>query len=372
MGKVLITADIHFGIPKRLNDILWALKTMREFVSINQIDAVVILGDLFHDRVNLNIEVLTAVYNFFEETRALGQEWLCFPGNHDMFLRNEWSVNSLRSLSKVLTIIEDIKLIKLVDTRFWILPFMNYESVYMTAVQKIEEQHEDGDVLLTHVGVHNAVLNECFLVRNWSVVNFDDSKFDRVFAGHFHCHQNVMGQSGRANVWYPGSPIPFTYAEGTTEHGFIVYDTETRDVEFFDAWAMGYVDGPPPKFLTVDDVVVHGWSDEERQAAIAGNNVRVVLTRDYSRDELHRLRLTLKESSAAEVKWQQRDKTDEKAGESKAQTETSIAKSDELFKRWIDHDKPKGLSGELLLKLNDRIAAVAKERVQDVEDSEAI
>lgn len=365
MGKILITADIHFGIPKRLNDILWALTTMREYAAKNDIGAVAILGDLFHDRVNTNIEVHNAVYKFLDETREMGQEWLCFPGNHDMFLRNDWSINSLHPLSKVLTIIEDIKLIKLLGHRFWVVPFMNYESVYMGAIKKVEEKYKDGDVLLTHVGVHNAVLNECFLIREWSIVNFDDSKFDRVFAGHFHCHQNVMGQTGRANVWYPGSPVAFTFTEGTTEHGFIVYDTDTRDVEFVDSWELNLVEGPPPpKFLTVADSDLSGFDK------LSGNNIRVVLTRDYSRDELYRLRTSLKENGVAEVKWQQRDNSsndDSKA--KKANTEISISKPDELFQRWLTHDKPsKTFSKELLLKLNDRIATQAKERTRDVED----
>jgi DNA repair exonuclease SbcCD nuclease subunit len=363
VGKILITGDIHFGIPKRLNDILWALNTMVAYAKANDIGIIAILGDLFHDRVNLNIEVLTAVYNFFEDNNDI--QFVAFCGNHDMYLRNDWSINSLHPLSKVLTIIEDIKLIKLLGHRFWIVPFMNYESVYMSTIQKIEDKHEEGDVLLTHVGVHNAVLNECFLIREWSIVNFDDSKFDRVFAGHFHCHQNVMGQSGRSNVWYPGSPVAFTYTEGSTEHGFLVYDTDTRDVEFVDSWQLNLVEGaPPPKFITVYDADMAGCTQ------IAGNNVRVVLTRDYSRDELYRLRGDLKEAGANEVKWQQRDKaTTDDSKAKKASTEITISKPDELFQRWITHDKPpKTLNRELLIKLNDRIATTAKERVREVDN----
>ena len=71
------------------------------------------------------------------------------------------------------------------------------------------------------------ILNECFLLQNWNIVEFSNSKFDRIFTGHFHCHQKVGN-----NVWYPGSPIPFRFDEGASEHGFLIYDTNDRSVEF--------------------------------------------------------------------------------------------------------------------------------------------
>ena len=94
------------------------------------------------------------------------------PGNHDMPLRNSWEVNTLKPLNKLLTIIDEIKIIKLYDQRFWVVPFIHYESVYLQILEQIHKQYELGDVLLTHVGVHNATLNECFLIKNWSKVYF--------------------------------------------------------------------------------------------------------------------------------------------------------------------------------------------------------
>ena len=67
--KIVITADVHFGIKSRLSDCIWATKVIREYTHRNEIDTVLILGDLFHDRVSLNIEVLSNVYNFFKETK---------------------------------------------------------------------------------------------------------------------------------------------------------------------------------------------------------------------------------------------------------------------------------------------------------------
>ena len=346
MPKILMTADVHLGYSQKLNDILWALKTIREYARQNDIDTVIIMGDLFHNRVNINIEVLNAAYEFFEETKKIGQIWLAFQGNHDQYLRHSWKINTLKPLSGVLTVVEGVKLVKLYGQRFWVLPFIHYEAVYMKVLKKIEEQYEDGDVLLTHIGVHNATLNECFLIKNWSIVNFEDSKFDRVFTGHFHCYQNV---EGRGNVYYPGSPIPFRFDEGMVPHGFIEYDIDTRDVKFVEIFNLNLIPGPrPPDYITVPDDML------TEDLIVAGDNVRVQLNRDYSKDEQLRIRKSLLDMGAVNVKLQmiKEDKIDLAAN---AKSDVSLLSPVDLFEQWLDYDKPKKLDAKLLKKLNVEI-----------------
>lgn len=343
MAKILLTADIHFGLANKLDDILWAMRTIREYALVREIDIIIILGDLFHDRVSQNIEVLNVVYNFFEEAKLLGQTWTCLLGNHDMFLRNSWKINSLNHLNSVITVIDTVKMMKIENQRFWVVPFVHYESVYMKIIEKIEQQYEKGDVLLTHVGVHNALLNECFLIKNWSVVNFDDSLFDLVFTGHFHCHQVV---EGRGNVWYPGSPIPFRFDEGMVPHGFLEFDLDTRGVEFVEIFGLDLIDGPrPPDYITVPDDML------DDDLIVVGDNVRVQLNRDYSRDEQLRIRKSLLDLGAVNVKLQmmKEDKIDLAAN---AKADVSLLSPIDLFNKWLDHDKPKKLDIDLLKKLN--------------------
>jgi len=346
VSKILITADVHFGLPNKLDDILWAVKTIREYARVNEIDVVVILGDLFHNRVSHNIEVLNTVHKFFAEAKELGQEWIVFPGNHDMFLRNSWEINSLNHLDSVITVIDAVKMMKIESQRFWIVPFVHYEAVYMKIIDKIERQYEEGDILLTHVGVHNALLNECFLIKNWSAVNFENSLFDLVFAGHFHCHQVV---EGRRNVWYPGSPIPFRFDEGMVPHGFLELDLDTRDTQFIEIFELNLIDGPrPPDYITVPDDML----DDE--LIVSGDNVRVQLTRDYSKDEQLRIRKSLLDQGAVNVKLQmiKEEKLDLAAN---AKSDVSLLSPIDLFNKWLDHDKPKKLDLDLLKKLNNNI-----------------
>ena len=347
MAKVLITADLHFGLPKKLDDILWSVKTIRAYAAANDVEAVIVCGDVFHDRVNYNIEVLNAAHEFFSETRAMGQEWIVFPGNHDMPLRNSWDVNTLKPLDRVLTVIDDIKLMKLADQRFWVVPFIHYESVYMKVLKSIEDRYEDGDVLLTHVGVNNATLNECFLIKHWSVVDFTQSKFNRVFTGHFHCHQNV---GERANVWYPGSPIPFRFDEGMVPHGFIEFDLETQAVDFVEIFGLDLIEGPePPDYITLTDDML-----KEHIHLLKGNNVRVKLNRDYSREELLKIRGEMQNAGIKQVKLNKM-KEDKVELDSGSKNSLSLSSPEALFNQWVEHDKPKKLDMDLLKKLNREI-----------------
>lgn len=235
MSKIAITSDIHFGVPGRLNDILWACRTIREYCYAAGIDTVLVLGDLFHDRRSLDIEVLSHVSRFFEQTTDdYHQQWIVFPGNHDMFLRHSWDINSLTPLRKHLTVIEDVKVLQIDETRFWVLPFITYEKSYMRVLKAIQSKAQEGDNLLTHIGIRGATMNTCFLLQNWSIIDFEEFAFHKVYTGHFHNKQQI-GE----NVWYPGSPIPFKFDEGDVAHGFYCLDLDTDTHKFINIWKAG-------------------------------------------------------------------------------------------------------------------------------------
>ncbi len=361
MSKIIITADFHFGVPGRLTDILWAAKTIREYCKAANIDTVIILGDLFHDRRSIEIDVLSTVANFFEETaNNYHQQWIVFPGNHDMFLRHSWDINSLTTLRKHLTVIEDIKILTIDDTRFWVIPFITYEKPFMKILRKIESQYQDGDILLTHVGVRGATLNTCFLLKDWSTITFENSKFRRVYTGHFHSKQQI-GE----NVWYPGSPIPFKFDEGDVAHGFYVYDLVEKNHKFINIWKAGEKLLPhevqPPQFYTItDDILDKVTSDD-----IKGGIVRVALQRDYTINERHEIKSRLIDLGAKAVRWMDLTQKIEK------HEVIAATPSRNLFETWIEMDQNgiKGLDRSILRKVNDEVVHDGDEKYS-IEESE--
>ncbi len=355
MSKIVITADIHLGVHGRLNDILWSCRVIREYCQRAGVDTVLVLGDIFHDRRSLGIEVIAAACDFFEQAKKLGQKWVGFPGNHDMFLRHSWRINSLIPLRKYLAIVEDIKILLLDDRRFWIIPFISYEKSYMRVLRAVQKQHEEGDTLLTHIGVRGATLNTCFLLKDWSTVTFEHTPFKRIYTGHFHSKQQ-LGE----NVWYPGSPIPFKFDEGDVSHGFYVLDLETDTHKFIDIWKAGARflpdETPPPQFHTITEDIVDQLDEEDARH----NIFRVALDRDLTKDQKAQIREHILGLGAQKVRWMNL------AQKEKRSTKKTITfrNDDELFTNWAKNDKKgtKRLDQKILARCHQEIAREADEK----------
>lgn len=365
MSKVVITADIHFGVAGKLLDTLWACRVIRKYCELANIDTVLVLGDLYHNRQAIEIDVNSHVCMFFEEAKdQFKQQWVVFPGNHDMFLRHSWDINSLTPLRKHLTVIEGVKLLTLDDRRFWVLPFITYEKAYMRVLKAIinHPEFKVGDNLLTHVGIRGATLNTCFLLKDWSVVDFEGLPFHRIYTGHFHSKQQI-GE----NCWYPGSPIPFKFDEGDIPHGFYVYDLEADSHKFINIWKAGSKFFPdeqaPPQFVTLLDELLEQKTEED----IRNCMVRVVLQKDHTADEKSQIRQRLFDMGARAVRWMDLKQTPQVV---KDEVNKPILRGN-LFQSWLDNDSKgqKGLDSKILNRLNSEIVLEGDE-LYAVEETE--
>lgn len=355
MTKIGITADIHFGVPGRTDDILWACRVMREYCAKFELDTMLVLGDLYHNRQAIEVDINSTVCQFFEETKEkYEQQWIVFPGNHDMFLRHSWNINSLTALRRHMTVIEGVKLLEIDNRRFWVLPFITYEKAYMRVLKAIVNHPEfrpGEDNLLTHIGIRGATLNTCFLLKDWSIIDFEEFPFHRIYTGHFHSKQQI-GE----NVWYPGSPIPFKFDEGDVPHGFYVYDLEEDSHKFINIWKAGTKffpdEVPPPQFITVlDESLEHKSTDDIKDCM-----VRVALQRDYTSDEKTTIKHRLIAMGARDVRWMEM-KQKEVVEFNESEPDSAPELHQDLFNAWIEKDS-KGLNDldlKILARCNDEV-----------------
>ena len=352
--KTIISADIHNGVGNRTADCLWCLRMIREYANKNSIKTVIIAGDFFHDRISLNIDVLNAAYDEVKQAKLQGQQWIAFPGNHDQYLKTSWQINSIHCLSEVMQVIEDYKVLSLGGRNFHILPFVHFESKYMEYFASIEKKASKEDILLTHIGVKGATMNSCFLLKYWKEIDFENSKFNMIFTGHFHCHQQVG-----TKVWYPGSPIPFKFDEGMVPHGFIVFDTETNAVEFVKTEASpdGY---KPPDFITIPE---GNLADSVK--FVKGNHVRILWENEVTANELSKIKEILITKGASSIKWGLANK--EIKDISSTKVSLGLSSINTLFETWIKEDKTK-LDQNLLLSIHKQVASEAEERCVVEED----
>lgn len=345
MTKVLITADWHFGHPERLDDLKWAFLKVIDYCSDNNISKIFMLGDLTHNREYLTHDVSNVIIELFNEMNSRNIEMILFPGNHDMFNRFNWDITSLKPFSNVINIINDVSNFVYGGRKFWCVPFIESEKVYMKVIDTISKMASSNDVLLTHIGISEATYNVCFLIQNWSIVNFDSTVFSRVYAGHFHCHQQV----GKA--WYPGSPIAFRFDEGLVDHGFIVYDIENNDHSFININdIVSESDSTPPDFITSDDVdlIINN---------VKGNNVKILLKDGQDEAEIKK---RLRDAGALKIVTV---KPKEKV--LKFNKGEMLKGGKDIFESWINYDNPDGLDKQILLSLEKDIRSQTRLEVED-------
>lgn len=355
--RVIITSDIHNGYPGRIDDTVWSMQTMHDYAVSNGISKIIVLGDLFHNREYISINVLNKVFDFFENS-SKNIEWIAFPGNHDMFMKTSWKINSIKPLSSYVNTVNNISTFVLDGRRFIVVPFMHYEHEYMDVIKYLETQYNEDDVLLTHIGVNNAVNNSCFLLKMWSTVSFVESKFNLIFAGHFHNHQIVDNK-----VCYPGSPIPFKFDEGMVPHGFVDFDTDNLFVNFVDM--KDIAEDCPCDFVTIRDDQLQEFLSEGNN--ICNNNkVRIALQKEYAKDELDSIRNKIIDSGATSVSWMK-----PKSEEVQYDEDEKIIVEDGVFESWLKHVDASKYDVEKLKNMHKIIADEAEDLyVRSVEDYE--
>jgi len=102
MNNVAIISDWHLGI-KKSNDLFFQsqLSFFRDqfepYLKKNGITEIFFLGDLFDNRVSLNIKIKNEALNIFDNILKNYKIYLLI-GNHDCFYTNTIDVNSLKFL----------------------------------------------------------------------------------------------------------------------------------------------------------------------------------------------------------------------------------------------------------------------------------
>lgn len=228
------------------------------------------LGDLFHSRkaqTQRNLNCLGEIFQMFEEERI---DLHIVVGNHD---KTEYSI----SQSFLTTFMHHPNIhiypyggTRLIEGTSVFLTYASYfsddEYTAQLAFLKRKKSKGSKSVLLTHIGVNGAVMNNGTAVE--TKINselFDD--YNLVLIGHYHDAQRMSDK-----IFYTGAALQHNFGERPTKGATILYDNltfETRELEF-------------PKFLAykIDskELTLQDIADLKEAAELKGDNLRVILT----------------------------------------------------------------------------------------------
>lgn len=244
MSKALIWSDLHIHNHKdradRLQNCIDVLNWVFDEAAKNDCDYIFFLGDLFHERAKIDVKNYLKTFEVFMNHMirdAADRDMYLLVGNHDMYHKERWDVNSIKPFSAIprVHIVEKPLQITLGGRKIDWMPHTDNPVKELNLLK--QENGGAGDLLLGHMSVHGALLNLCYGTKSDVIVEYDNDMipvdaavFDdwqMTLLGHYHGSQMVSDK-----VEYVGSPLELTFGEAFQEKHLIVLDLDTLEKKY--------------------------------------------------------------------------------------------------------------------------------------------
>lgn len=229
--------------------IINALRAIEVYAKENGIVKIGILGDLFHDRYAVQIQLMNQVIDYLTRLKQSGIDVFMIPGNHDMPTKANHQNTTLKPLCGISTVIDKVSVAEIYDRAFIFVPFLPIVDIYCEILEQAINRSTRDSIIMTHIGCTSALTNTCFMHQ---MVSVPPSLFDtlRTYTGHYHIPQSVDNK-----IYYCGSILPFKFDEGGIDHGFFVLNVSDMTHEFINIRPLinKYFgrDHVPPDMITV-------------------------------------------------------------------------------------------------------------------------
>lgn len=224
MSKILLS-DIHWGVRNSsqfyLNETIKYFDKLFSFISgiNNEINEIYVLGDFLDDRREINILVLNEIQKFLNNIEDLKIPTYYILGNHDIFYKNNNSVNGIEPLLKNYFYQKVIS----EPTQYGndvLIPWINNDNKEKIKLFLQNLKNKEKITVYGHFSFNELIFNQIEENNdNFETLSFFKD-FKKVYSGHYHIN------TSRGNITYLGSIIDFQWAEETSDHGFYFIDNE--------------------------------------------------------------------------------------------------------------------------------------------------
>lgn len=224
--------DTHFGVRNDLNLFHIHFEKFYDMMIADlvsqDINCIIQLGDLFDRRKYINFNSLKESKRyFFDKLRDNNITLHTLIGNHDIFFRESLQVNSQ---SLVLGEYNNIHIydspttINFDNTSIDIIPWIckDNEKEVMDFIAKSKS-----DICMGHFEIATFAMYRGVESHDGLPVDMF-AKYEKVLSGHYHT------KSHRENIIYVGTPYEMTWQDYNDPKGYHIFDTESRDLSFFE------------------------------------------------------------------------------------------------------------------------------------------
>lgn len=260
MSQIALITDLHFGA--RENNITFDeffekfyTNTFFPYLLEHNIKTVVILGDTFDKRKNINFLILDNCKRyFFNQLQQHDISVYMIVGNHDAHFKNTISVNSPRLLLGEfdnITIIDHPSEIYIGSRDILMMPWICEENskASMDLLQSTKATVCMGHFEISGFSMYKGVESHGGLDPNVF------RKFECTFSGHYHT------RSKKGKIQYLGNPYEIVWSDYDDPRGFHIFDTDTLELEFIqNPYTMfskiEYKDGMKVDDLDISDKII--------------------------------------------------------------------------------------------------------------------
>jgi DNA repair exonuclease SbcCD nuclease subunit len=179
----------------------------------------VLAGDLLHNKSVIYSLAQSVLLDFIRENKDIN--FVVIDGNHDLSGKGKIVVSALKCLDSEPNIkrVQFDQVVKADD-----LIFIPYS---INVVKHVREN--SGNILISHFGLNEAVLNcGASIVSDVSLKDLA-GRYKYAFLGHYHTPQDIIRED--IKLYYMGSITQTDWSEKNEEKRFLIFDTETGEVE---------------------------------------------------------------------------------------------------------------------------------------------
>jgi DNA repair exonuclease SbcCD nuclease subunit len=231
--RAFVISDTHFGVYP-INSDKW-LKMMVKYFKEFFIpllkkeslpgDIVIHCGDLFDNRNQIPVEVISTVIDLFEEIGQILPVHMLI-GNHDISNKSTNDINSPKSIKFIpnITLYETTTKVRFDNRDVLMMPWVEHKNEQIALLRK----YSGCDYLFCHSDLNGARLHLKSVAHKnrdkIEVVEFGG--FKKVYSGHIHLVQRS------ANFTFVGSPYEMDRNDMSNQKGIFILDFDDMSEKF--------------------------------------------------------------------------------------------------------------------------------------------
>lgn len=281
MSKIIVIGDIHFGMrrnSKTFHEIL--MRSLdKVFKTVKKEDSVVVLGDVFDSRSNVDFKILNDAWDFFIKLSRSCKELFVLAGNHDEYYK-EFSRENTNCRFLEFEPGSDSKIAPVkVVTELSVIEVAGYNCLFVPWIDTVEKKNAAKSKLDGSIGILFGHFDSVGLYKNTDPLSMplaftveDLKDVPLVLSGHYH------KRLANGNIIYVGSYINSTFNDLDDVKGLHTIRKENL-VEFIPNGC------PTFHYLNIDDPalfiqavnIADETTKESLRKKIEGNFIKIFL-----------------------------------------------------------------------------------------------